>query len=139
MSNAMPQTGALLHTMPLELLQRRICVTFSAARGQRLVHGMAVWTGGSAQAWLNRCPHWGIQLDGSSSEIVVDTGDSVVLRCSAHGAEFAVDTGVCLSGPCEGDRLSPLHVEVDANIVRVYAPPALVIANGAAPIVRTRR
>ena len=139
MSNHMPNSGALLHTMPLELLQRRKCATFSAHRDVRPVQGLVVWNEGTVVAWLNRCPHWGIPLDGASSDILIDVDGTALLRCASHGAEFSVDSGVCLSGPCEGDRLSPLLVEVDGNIVRVYAPAAVVMVSGETPVVRTRR
>lgn len=139
MSNHMRDPGVLLHTMPLELLQRRKCATFSAYRGERPVQGLVVWHAGGAVAWLNRCPHWGIPLDAASSEIFVEIDGVDRLRCASHGAEFAIDSGVCESGPCEGDRLSPLRVEVDGNIVRVYAPAALVMVGGDRLVVRTRR
>jgi nitrite reductase/ring-hydroxylating ferredoxin subunit len=125
--------------MPLELLQRRTCASFSVQRGGLPVQGLVVWNEDIAVAWLNRCPHWGIPLDGASSDILVYADGTARLRCASHGAEFAIDTGVCLSGPCEGDRLSPLRVEVDGNIVRVYAPAALMMVSGETPVVRTRR
>jgi nitrite reductase/ring-hydroxylating ferredoxin subunit len=139
MSNHMLGPSVLLHTMPLELLQRRKCTTFLAQRGERPVQGLVLWHADGAVAWLNRCPHWGIPLDGASSDILVEIDGTDRLRCASHGAEFAIDTGICQSGPCEGDRLSPLRVEVDGNIVRVYAPPALVMVGGDTPVVRTRR
>lgn len=135
----MHSLGVLLHTMPLELLQRLKCATFVAQRGERPVQGLVVWHAGGALAWLNRCPHWGIPLDGTSSDILVEIDGTDRLRCASHGAEFAIDTGICQSGPCEGDRLSPLRVAVDGTIVRVYAPPAPVTVGSNTPVVRTRR
>ena len=32
--------------------------------------------------------------------------------CAAHGASFALDSGDCIAGPCKGDRLRAVPVDV---------------------------
>jgi nitrite reductase/ring-hydroxylating ferredoxin subunit len=58
-------------------------------------------------AYENRCPHYGdtpmawrkdAYLDGSGTRIV----------CAAHGAQFDIETGACLLGPCLGQALTPV-------------------------------
>ena len=35
------------------------------------------------------------------------------LLCNMHGALFEVDTGYCVDGPCSGDSLTRLPIEID--------------------------
>jgi nitrite reductase/ring-hydroxylating ferredoxin subunit len=37
--------------------------------------------------------------------------------CSTHGALFRVEDGVCLAGPCQGDRLEPYPIVVRDGVV----------------------
>jgi nitrite reductase/ring-hydroxylating ferredoxin subunit len=34
------------------------------------------------------------------------------IQCFTHGALFRVEDGLCLRGPCSGDRLTSIRVEV---------------------------
>lgn len=62
-------------------------------------------------AYSDVCPHYGTTslpwkrhqyLDASSKYIV----------CAAHGALFDIENGLCLRGPCEGQSLTKVEVEV---------------------------
>ena len=57
-----------------------------------------------ASAFENHCPHAG----GILWFPPVPGGQ--VLTCKAHGATFRPGDGLCVSGPCEGARLTPLPV-----------------------------
>lgn len=35
--------------------------------------------------------------------------------CSGHGAEFDIASGVCMLGPCLGQSLTPVALEIDAQ------------------------
>jgi nitrite reductase/ring-hydroxylating ferredoxin subunit len=38
--------------------------------------------------------------------------------CGAHGASFALDDGACAGGPCNGDPLERIDIEVrDGSVV----------------------
>lgn len=64
----------------------------------------------SVVAWLNQCQHFThIPLDKGSGAPV--RGDEVV--CANHGAMFALDTGRCTFGPCEGAYLTGVDVAID--------------------------
>lgn len=39
-------------------------------------------------------------------------GDKSRIVCHAHGAQFEIDTGHCLLGPCLGKSLTPVTLEV---------------------------
>jgi nitrite reductase/ring-hydroxylating ferredoxin subunit len=79
--------------------------------------------------YINTCPHTPVQLDGRSPGQFFNSERSH-LMCEKHGALFEVDTGMCLDGPCEGESLTPLSLEVVdgnvclANVRYVDAPSA---------------
>ena len=39
------------------------------------------------------------------------------LHCDGHGALFRVEDGVCVDGPCVGERLAPVPVRVADGMV----------------------
>ena len=70
---------------------------------------------GTPRAWLNVCPHAGRSLNFAPDRFAVD--DRGRLVCAAHGAVFEPDQGVCVAGPCRGDRLRAVAVrEVEGRI-----------------------
>ena len=54
-------------------------------------------------SYLNRCPHTGINLDWNPNQFL-DTSNQFI-QCSTHGALFNIENGLCLRGPCLGDKL----------------------------------
>ncbi|WP_134669245.1 Rieske (2Fe-2S) protein [Halorussus marinus] len=67
---------------------------------------------GDAVAYENYCQHWtDVRLDKGSGAARRD-GELV---CGKHGALFAVDTGTCTHGPCEGATLQSVEVTVDGD------------------------
>lgn len=68
-----------------------------------------------AYAWLNYCPHWGVQLGTREGDYFSLDGQSLV--CKAHQARFRPDDGYCTFGPCEGKSLRAVPLEeVDGTI-----------------------
>ena len=63
-------------------------------------------------AWLNVCPHAGRRLDYAPGRFLVDGGNLV---CAAHGASFALDSGLCVAGPCRGAHLRAVAATVTAE------------------------
>ncbi|WP_096388971.1 Rieske (2Fe-2S) protein [Halopenitus persicus] len=60
-------------------------------------------------AWRNSCPHKpNVPLDPGDGAIIDD--DQIV--CHAHGARFECGDGFCTDGPCRGDALDEIDVEV---------------------------
>jgi nitrite reductase/ring-hydroxylating ferredoxin subunit len=66
--------------------------------------------GDSARAWFNVCPHAGRRLDWEPGRFLV-TKDGLLV-CAVHGATFELVAGDCVAGPCRGDRLRAVAVEV---------------------------
>jgi len=65
---------------------------------------------GLPRAYLNRCRHLPIPIDGGSGRYLSDDGRH--LLCGTHGAHYRLDDGMCVEGPCEGKALTPIALEV---------------------------
>ena len=63
----------------------------------------------------NRCPHTGVWLNVRSGKYLDEQGDALV--CSRHGARFTLESGLCLTGPCEGQWLESFPVAAVAGDV----------------------
>ena len=66
--------------------------------------------GETVRAWLNICPHAGRRLDWSPGQFLKSRDGLLV--CAVHGASFELREGTCVAGPCRGDRLNPVALEV---------------------------
>ena len=66
--------------------------------------------GNEVRAWVNVCPHAGRQLDWAPGEFL--RSKDGLLVCAAHGASFELQAGKCVAGPCRGDSLRSVAVEV---------------------------
>lgn len=66
---------------------------------------------GEVRAYLNFCPHLGIPLNWQPDEFMSMEGTHI--QCSTHGALFQLEDGQCVSGPCRGEGLTPLNVEIN--------------------------
>ncbi len=64
--------------------------------------------GGKFFAYRNRCPHLKIPLEWQEHAFICQ--DTDLLRCATHGALFLPETGLCVSGPCEGQSLESLTI-----------------------------
>lgn len=70
---------------------------------------------GQLHAYRNQCPHLGITLNWMP-ERFMDL-DNCFIHCANHGALFVPESGDCIAGPCEGDRLIAVSLRVsDGNI-----------------------
>jgi nitrite reductase/ring-hydroxylating ferredoxin subunit len=69
---------------------------------------------GELHAWRNACPH----IDGAPMAWRKDAyrnADGSRIVCHAHGAQFLPDTGLCVSGPCLGKKLTPVQIFVETD------------------------
>jgi nitrite reductase/ring-hydroxylating ferredoxin subunit len=67
--------------------------------------------GDDAVVYLDQCPHEGARLPWRRHEYLNAAHDRIV--CNAHGAQFDIDTGLCLLGPCLGRRLQSIAYWID--------------------------
>jgi nitrite reductase/ring-hydroxylating ferredoxin subunit len=67
-------------------------------------------------AYVNECMHQATELDWNAGDFFDES--KLYLMCATHGAMYEPDSGLCVSGPCRGARLSAIHiVERDGSIV----------------------
>lgn len=66
--------------------------------------------GVDVRGWLNICPHAGRRLDWAPGQFLKSRDGHLV--CAAHGASFSLDDGACVAGPCKGDRLRAVALQV---------------------------
>lgn len=95
---------------------------FSLPRGERPPLAVVVVRRSPAvHVYVNRCPHRGTPLDWRPDDFFDASGEHLV--CATHGAVFRVEDGLCLAGPCAGDALAPLSVELrDGHVVALDVP-----------------
>ena len=78
---------------------------FAVRRGQRVF------------VYVNSCPHIGVPLDWVPDRFLSADRDRIV--CATHGAEFRIEDGLCIGGPCLGDRLISVPVLVDQGRIMI--------------------
>ena len=78
---------------------------FAVRRGRR------VWV------YVNSCPHIGLPLEPAPDRFLDAKRQAII--CSAHGARFRVEDGLCTTGPCYGEALDAVtaRVELDGRVV----------------------
>jgi nitrite reductase/ring-hydroxylating ferredoxin subunit len=59
----------------------------------------------------NICPHMGVNLDWVADQFL-DTSAEFI-QCATHGALFQIEDGLCIAGPCQGQKLSTIKVTTD--------------------------
>jgi len=111
--------GAALHLCRLDDLDE------GQARGFR-VAGLAhkvivVRKGAKAHAYLDSCPHYEPGTPMAWKTDAYLNGDGTRLACHSHGAQFEIETGECVIGPCLGRSLTrvPLRITGDGGVEAV--------------------
>lgn len=72
---------------------------------------------GTPRAYLNRCRHIPIPIDGGSKQYL--THDGEFLLCGTHGALYRRDDGMCVAGPCLHLALERLEVAEEQGVIYV--------------------
>jgi nitrite reductase/ring-hydroxylating ferredoxin subunit len=67
---------------------------------------------GKPHGYLNDCPHWPGSPMAWRRDAYLNS-DATRIVCSGHGAEFEIASGRCTLGPCLGQSLTPVKLEVD--------------------------
>ncbi|RZM09681.1 MAG: Rieske (2Fe-2S) protein [Sphingomonas sp.] len=76
-------------------------------------HGFVVRRGERVFGYVDRCPHAGLPLAQQLDDYL--TADGALIACGWHGALFLIEDGLCVGGPCAGQRLTPWPVTVMAG------------------------
>jgi len=65
-------------------------------------------------AYRDACPHWAdTRLPWRRHAYLSGDGSQIV--CSAHGARFDIRTGTCVLGPCIGQALTLVPLQISAS------------------------
>lgn len=84
---------------------------------------LLVRRGDEVFAYRDACPHYGGTPMAWRKDAYLN-GDGTRIVCHAHGAQFDMATGECLTGPCLGQRLTRLDTVVtEDGDVCVFMPP----------------
>ena len=73
----------------------------------------AIRKGQTAYVYYNRCPHLGLPLEWQADQFL--TADKSLIQCATHGALFEVNSGACISGPCQGQALRSADTYIENN------------------------
>jgi nitrite reductase/ring-hydroxylating ferredoxin subunit len=65
---------------------------------------------GKLVAYENQCRHLPLRLDFDTGKFFTGEGEHFI--CQTHNAIYDPLTGLCVRGPCEGQSLKPLKIEV---------------------------
>lgn len=97
---------------------------FIIGEGEWPLRGFVVRFQGEIHAYLNSCPHAGLSLNFKPHTFFAP--HTQLLQCVAHGALFEPNTGECVAGPCVGQQLRELVIEVvDGKVYLRQQPDVL--------------
>ncbi len=78
---------------------------------------LAIRQGSAVFVYVNSCPHIGTPLDWTPDRFLSADGSRII--CATHGAEFQIADGVCIRGPCRGDSLEPVMIQINDGTIFV--------------------
>jgi nitrite reductase/ring-hydroxylating ferredoxin subunit len=90
---------------------------FSLRLGETRLEMFVVRRGDDLVGYRNNCPHTGAPLDWSPDQFL--DADDKFIQCAMHGALFTVENGYCVLGPCAGQSLQRIPLQLRAGVVTV--------------------
>jgi nitrite reductase/ring-hydroxylating ferredoxin subunit len=102
---------------------------FTAGTGDWPLRGFVVRRGSDAFAYVNRCPHAGHPLNWQPDQFLSST--RTLILCCSHGAQFMIDSGRCVAGPCVGSELTRIAVKIVGGKVLLEEDPQTLAARHA--------
>lgn len=83
---------------------------FSAHTTLSTVDVFVVNKDGRFNGYVNSCPHTGAPLEWMPHQFL--SLDATEIQCALHGARFKIDSGLCVMGPCVGQSLTAIPIEI---------------------------
>jgi nitrite reductase/ring-hydroxylating ferredoxin subunit len=99
---------------PLKDIPDRTARGYAADLGKTHRKVVVYRDGETVLGFADACPHMGVPLPWNPDDYL--TPDGKYLRCANHGALFDLD-GRCVFGPCKGEALPRLELEIRRGIV----------------------
>lgn len=81
---------------------------FESGRGEEGRSCLLIRRGDAVWAYENRCPHTGAPLDWRPGQVLSPEGTHI--QCALHLAQFRMEDGQCVHGPCVGQFLRAVSV-----------------------------
>lgn len=75
----------------------------------------AVLHQGDVRLYRNSCPHLDVRLEYRKDRFM--SADGQLIICYAHGAQFLPESGLCIYGPCLGEKLSALEFNIENGLL----------------------
>ena len=73
--------------------------------------------GETIAAYVNSCPHIGTPLEFMKDKFL--NAEATLIVCSTHGAQFRIEDGFCVKGPCRDKSLQIVPIESDGTKIRI--------------------
>ena len=108
-----PEPGTPLAT--LEDLRKNGAKDITFRSGDHQVRIFLIVHGDEILAYENRCPHAGTPLNLYGPDFFNQSGK--LLLCRTHGALFEPRDGLCRRGPCKGQYLRRIAIDIDGNSI----------------------
>jgi nitrite reductase/ring-hydroxylating ferredoxin subunit len=77
----------------------------------------AIRRGQHAFVYINECPHAGAELEYAQDRFLSADGQRII--CFAHNAQFVVESGACTGGPCTGQSLAAVPVNIENGMLMI--------------------
>lgn len=97
-------------------------VKFGFKRAGRPAEGFVARFAGQLVAYENVCRHIPISLDYGDDRFFARDGKHFI--CRSHGALYEPLTGLCVGGPCVGEKLKSLQIMVEDGGVWLISEPS---------------
>ncbi len=88
----------------------------------RQIDGFIVNYHGGFYAYRNRCCHIPMSMDWFDNQFLSEDGRYII--CATHGATYHPATGECVAGPCPGEYLDRLPLQILNGVIFVVCPSA---------------
>ena len=95
--------------------------SFEIKHGRKTVSLFIVHKDGAYRAYINSCPHTGINLEWQEDQFL--DMDNMYIQCSTHDALFEIDNGTCIAGPCVGDHLQAVKLVIEDGHISAQLDP----------------
>ena len=91
-------------------LRDKKCRKFFYKVGKENREGVMVYSQGKFYAYFNRCRHVSLPLDWGDEDFLTEDGRYIL--CRNHGALYEPSNGDCVSGPCAGQALESVKIQI---------------------------
>jgi len=87
----------------------------------RQIEGFVVNYQGGFYAYRNRCCHLPMPMDWFENQFLSEDGRYII--CATHGAAYDPATGECVAGPCRGEYLERLPLQILNGTIFIDCAP----------------